>query len=108
MRRSSFDIGKEATTGAQESVRLPKNAARRGTCPARFLTETNTCSYSGWMVQRQYEARCVCGNRWRVYRTRTEDEEDDDPMATCINCGAATFDLTDIGEVRSAGRDMPT
>jgi hypothetical protein len=27
-------------------------------------------------------------------------------MATCINCGADTFDLTDIGEVRSAGRDM--
>jgi hypothetical protein len=34
--------------------------------------------------------------------------EDDDPMATCINCGADTFDLTNIGEVRSAGRDMPT
>jgi len=39
--------------------------------------------------------------RWRVYRTR--DDDDDDPMSTCLNCGADTFDLTDIGEVRSAG-----
>jgi len=23
-----------------------------------------------------------------------------------VNCGADTFDLTDIGEVRSIGRDM--
>jgi len=29
-------------------------------------------------------------------------------MATRINCGADTYDLTDIGQVRSAGRDMPT
>jgi predicted nucleic acid-binding Zn ribbon protein len=56
------------------------------------------------MPVHQYEARCVCGNRWRVYRNDVEG--DDDPMATCVNCGANTFDLTDIGEVRSIGRDM--
>jgi hypothetical protein len=54
------------------------------------------------MTQHQYEARCACGSRWRVYR----DEDDDDPMATCIECGADTFDLIDIGEERRAGRDM--
>jgi len=37
------------------------------------------------MAVHQYEARCVCGNRWRVYRTAADDDED--PMATCINCG---------------------
>lgn len=58
------------------------------------------------MVQHQYEARCACGNRWRVYRTYDEGEGEGDPMATCIDCGADTFDLTDIGEVRSAGRDV--
>ncbi|MGO9873812.1 MAG: hypothetical protein ACLPVY_08420 [Acidimicrobiia bacterium] len=58
------------------------------------------------MTEHQYEARCECGNHWRVFRT--EVDEDDDPMATCINCGADTYDLVDIGEVRSAGRDMPT
>ena len=57
------------------------------------------------MPVHQYEARCVCGNHWRIYRT--EDEDDDDPMATCINCGEDTLDLIDIGEARSAGRDMP-
>ena len=60
------------------------------------------------MIQHQYEARCACGNRWRVYRSYREDENigDDDPRATCIECGADTYDLTDIGERRSAGRDM--
>jgi hypothetical protein len=58
---------------------------------------------------RQYEARCACGNRWRVYRNDVHD--DDNPMATCVNCGADTFDLTDIGEVHSVGhggRPKPT
>jgi hypothetical protein len=59
------------------------------------------------MPVHKYEARCDCGNHWRIYRTDVEDG-DDDPMATCINCGADTFDLTDMGEERSAGRDMPT
>lgn len=45
-------------------------------------------------------------NEWRVYRT--DVGEDDEPMATCVACGADTYDLVDIGEVRSAGRDMPT
>jgi hypothetical protein len=55
------------------------------------------------MTDHQYEARCPCGSRWRVYRP---DDDDDDPMATCINCGEDTYDLTDAGEIRSAGRDM--
>jgi hypothetical protein len=65
------------------------------------------CSYDAGMdaddehgpICRQYEARCRCGSRWRVYRPLTED--DDDPMATCISCGEDTFDLTDAGEVRA-------
>ena len=32
------------------------------------------------------------------------EDPDDDPMATCIACGADTFDLSDIGEVRNAGK----
>ena len=32
-------------------------------------------------------------------------EYDDDAMATCLACGADTFDLIDAGEVHSAGRD---
>ncbi len=55
------------------------------------------------MAEHQYEVRCACGNVWRLYT----DRNDDDLMATCINCGADTFDVTDIGEVRRAGRDMP-
>ena len=48
---------------------------------------------------RQFEARCECGSRWRVYRPDTED--DDDPMSTCIGCGQDTYDLTDMGEARA-------
>jgi hypothetical protein len=33
-------------------------------------------------------------------------EADDDAMATCLACGADTFDLTDSGEVHSAGREI--
>ena len=60
------------------------------------------------MTQHQYEARCACGNRWRVYRSYREHENVDehDPSATCIECGEDTYDLTDIGERRSDGRDM--
>ena len=53
------------------------------------------------MTEHLYEARCECGASWRVLL-----EEDDDPMDTCVNCGADTFDLTDIGEIRHAGRDV--
>ena len=52
------------------------------------------------MVQHQYEAQCACGAHWRVYC----DENDDDPSGTCIACGQVTFDLTDIGQERNAGR----
>ena len=39
---------------------------------------------------------------WRV-RLPADDE---DLMATCLACGADTFDLADLGEVHSAGRDV--
>jgi hypothetical protein len=48
------------------------------------------------MAEHQYEARCVCGNEWRVYRT--DVGENDDPMATGIRGGADTYDLTDLGK----------
>ena len=45
---------------------------------------------------------------------RTEDRSvvndvfaGDDPMATCVEYGADTFALVEVGEHRSAGRDMP-
>jgi len=70
------------------------------------LDDTNICSYRVGVVLHQYEARCACGQCWRVYRERDEDDDDDDAMATCVACGADTFDLTDVGELRSAGRDV--
>jgi hypothetical protein len=51
------------------------------------------------MTVHQYEARCACGMRWRLYWTDSYDE----PFGTCINCGDFTYDLTDIGEIRNAG-----
>jgi hypothetical protein len=33
-------------------------------------------------------------------------EEDDDAIATCLACGADCFDLTDIGKIHHAGRDV--
>jgi hypothetical protein len=54
------------------------------------------------MTEHEYEVRCACGARWRV-RLPTDD---DDLMATCLACGVDTFELTDIGEVHSAGRDV--
>jgi hypothetical protein len=53
------------------------------------------------VAEHLYEAHCACGASWRVLL-----EEDDDPMSTCLNCGADCFDLTDIGEIRHAGRDV--
>jgi hypothetical protein len=51
------------------------------------------------VTEHRYEAHCECGAEWRLFL----EEEDDDPMATCLACGADTFDLTDLGEPRSAG-----
>ena len=48
----------------------------------------------------------MCGAVWRVYVP--VDDDDTDPVGTCVACGADTYDLIDIGEARSAGRDMPT
>ena len=53
------------------------------------------------VAEHDYEARCACGNEWRVRL-----EYDDHTMATCLACGADTFDLTDIGEVHPAGYDV--
>jgi len=50
------------------------------------------------MAEHDYEARRACGNVWRVRL-----EYDDDAMATCLACGADTFDLIDLSEVHSAG-----
>jgi predicted nucleic acid-binding Zn ribbon protein len=55
----------------------------------------------GWMTEHLYEVCCPCGAAWRVLL-----EEDDDPMSTCLNCGADCFALTDIGEIRHAGREV--
>jgi hypothetical protein len=43
----------------------------------------------------------ACGASWRVLL-----DEDDNPLSTCLNCGADCFDLTDIGEIRHVGRDV--
>lgn len=51
-------------------------------------------------MEHEYEARCACGNHWRL---RVEVDDGTEPMATCLGCGADTFELTDIGEIRSAG-----
>ena len=53
------------------------------------------------MPVHQYEAKCECGMRWRVYFPA---DDDDDPFGTCINCAKVTYDLTDIGETGNAGR----
>jgi len=42
-------------------------------------------------------AYCPCGACWRVY----VDEDAEDPMGTCVACGADTYDLRDIGEDRA-------
>jgi hypothetical protein len=55
------------------------------------------------MPQHQFEARCVCGMRWRIYR----DEDEEDPMAACIACGADTHDLADIAVARATGPTTP-
>jgi hypothetical protein len=58
-------------------------------------------TYVRVMVTHAYEAHCECGAVWRVYA----DGNDDDPMGTCVSCGADTYDLRDIGEFRHAGSD---
>ena len=58
-------------------------------------------TYGRGMAEHDYEVSCECGAQWRVRL-----EADDDAMATCLACGADTFELVDLGEVRSAGRDV--
>ena len=55
----------------------------------------------GTVTEHLYEARCVCGAAWRVLL-----EEDDDPMATCMNCGDDCFDLTDLGADRTPAANV--
>jgi hypothetical protein len=52
------------------------------------------------MAEHDYEVSCECGAQGRVRL-----EYDDDAMATCLTRGADTFELVDLGEVHSAGRD---
>jgi hypothetical protein len=54
------------------------------------------------VTEHDYEVSCACGARWRVRLPAG----DDDLMATCLACGADTFELVDLGEVHSAGRDV--
>ena len=53
------------------------------------------------MAEHDYEVSCECGAQWRIRL-----EADDDAMATCLACGADTFNLSDLGEVHAAGRDV--
>jgi hypothetical protein len=53
------------------------------------------------MAEHDYEVSCECGTQWRVRL-----EYDDDAMATRFACRADTFELVDLGEVHSAGRDV--
>ena len=50
------------------------------------------------VAEHDYEVSCECGAQWRVRL-----EYDDDAMATCLACGADTFELVDLGVVHSAG-----
>jgi hypothetical protein len=54
------------------------------------------------VVEHENEVSCACGARWRVRLAA----DDDDLMGTCLACGADTFDLTDLGEIHSVGRDV--
>jgi len=53
------------------------------------------------MAEHLFEASCQCGMTWRLYLTDVDD--DDDPVSTCPNCGNDSYDLTNVGEARSAG-----
>ena len=59
-------------------------------------------AHRNFVNEHDYEVSCECGAQWRV---RLE-ADDDDAMATCLACGADTFNLTDLGEVQSAGYDV--
>jgi hypothetical protein len=48
------------------------------------------------VVARAYEAYCERGAVCRVYA----DGDADDPMGTCVECGADAYDLRGIGEGR--------
>lgn len=51
------------------------------------------------VAEHEFDARCTCGAEWRLVLD-VADEELDDAMATCLACGADTFDLSDLGERR--------
>ena len=42
------------------------------------------------MRRRVYEADCVCGLRWLVYR----DDDDDGHSSTCVECGTVVYRLS--------------
>ena len=91
-----------ASTGHVESARRLPRFGGESTTLNRPRVIVRSCliasvRFAG-MPEHQYEAHCECGAEWRLLL-----EEDDDPMAECLNCGADCFDLTDIGEPQSAG-----
>jgi hypothetical protein len=53
------------------------------------------------MPEHEYEVTCECGAQRRVRLPA-----DHDAMATCLACGADTFELVDLREVHSAGYDV--
>jgi hypothetical protein len=63
------------------------------------MNRLRTISYMG---QRVYEAECICGLKWRVYR----DEDDDGHSSTCVECGAVVYRLVDI-EMVAMGPNTP-
>jgi hypothetical protein len=54
------------------------------------------------MGGRVYEADCVCGLRWLVYR----DDDDDGHSSTCVECGTVVYRLVDI-EMVAMGPNTP-
>jgi hypothetical protein len=63
--------------------------------------DCRTAALRSVVAEHDYEVSCECGAQWRVRL-----EYDDDAMATCLACGADTFELVDIGEVHSGGSDV--
>ena len=91
-RRALRRSGTSTATSTGPTIAAPTNGARR----------LIVLVASPRVGEHEYEVRCECGARWRVRLPA----EDDDLMAACLACGADTFDLTDLGEVHSAGRDV--
>jgi predicted nucleic acid-binding Zn ribbon protein len=51
-----------------------------------------------FVAEHDYEVSCECGAQWRVRL-----EYDEDAMATCLACGADTFELVKANGTRWPG-----